>query len=64
LPTKWASYFLQKITSVRAKLTAGDLPDVEGDERTDMSNADITFPEFPPLPLEDKHKSALANSVP
>ena len=35
-------FFVHKITSLRAKLTEGDLPDVGGDERTDVSNADIT----------------------
>jgi hypothetical protein len=54
-------FFVHKITSLRAKLTEGDLPDVGGDERTDVSNADITFSEFAPLPEEDIRKLALAN---
>ena len=37
------TFFVHKITSIRAKLTADHLPDVEGDERSDLSNADIIY---------------------
>ena len=61
LANEMGEFFVHKITSLRAKLTEGDLPDVGGDERTDVSNADITFSEFVPLPEEDIRKLALAN---
>ena len=56
---RWVSFFVHKITSIRAKLTADHLPDVEGDERSDLSNADIILSEFSPLSEEDVRKLAL-----
>ena len=41
LANEMGEFFVHKNTSIRAKLTEGDLSDVEGDERTDVSNADI-----------------------
>ena len=39
LANEMGEFFVHKITSLRLKLTEGDLPDVGGDERTDVSNA-------------------------
>jgi hypothetical protein len=46
LANEMSEFFIHKVSSLREKLTEGDLPDVGGDERTDVSKADITFSEF------------------
>ena len=63
LANEMGEFFVHKITSIRAKLTADHLPDVGGDERSDLSNADIIFSEFSPLSEEEVRKLALSNTV-
>ena len=43
LANEMGEFFVHKITSIRVKLTADHLSDIEGDERTDLSNADIIY---------------------